>query len=69
LMLLTAIALFAALAIPVQLGAQNKHQHKHQSYQFVDLGTFGGPSSYYVFTSSTLDNHGVEGDLPGAYKM
>ena len=57
LMCITAITLFAALAIPVHLGAQNKH--KHQSYQFVDLGTFGGPSSYYVFTSSTLNNHGV----------
>jgi hypothetical protein len=57
LMFITAITLFAALAIPVHLGAQNKH--KHQSYQFVDLGTFGGPSSYYVFTSSTLNNHGV----------
>jgi probable HAF family extracellular repeat protein len=59
LMCSTAITLFAALAMPVQLAAQDKHDRQHQSYQFVDLGTFGGPSSYYVFTSSTLNKHGV----------
>jgi probable HAF family extracellular repeat protein len=59
LMCSTAITLFAALAMPVQLAAQDKQDRHHQSYQFVDLGTFGGPSSYYVFTSSTLNNHGV----------
>lgn len=61
LMCIPAIALLAALAIPVSLAAQdNRDNHpKHHSYQFVDLGTFGGPSSYYIFTSSTLNNHGV----------
>jgi probable HAF family extracellular repeat protein len=34
-----AIALFAALAIPVQLAAQ------HTRYKLIDLGTFGGPAS------------------------
>ena len=45
-----ALSLFAALAIPVQLPAQDKakpdHHHKYHHYQLNDVGTFGGPSSY-----------------------
>jgi probable HAF family extracellular repeat protein len=42
-----ALALFAALAIPVPLAAQNK-QHTPHHYQLVDLGsTFGGSQSYF----------------------
>jgi probable HAF family extracellular repeat protein len=57
------ITLFAALAMPVGLAAQDdaapakKAQHHH--YKFIDLGTFGGPGSYFIFTSSTLNNEGV----------
>ena len=43
----SAMALFAALAMPVGLVAQEKQDnHKHHHYQFFDLGTFGGPASF-----------------------
>lgn len=48
-MYITAVTLLAALAVPVQLAAQNKQDHPHNPhhYQLVDLGsTFGGPQSY-----------------------
>lgn len=40
-----ALSLLAALAIPVQLTAQ-EHNEKHVHYKLIDLGTFGGPASY-----------------------
>jgi probable HAF family extracellular repeat protein len=50
LMLLTAIALLAALAVPLQLAAQDNQQRnnnpKHHHYQLIDMSTFGGPQSY-----------------------
>jgi probable HAF family extracellular repeat protein len=59
--LLTAIALLVALAIPVWLGAQEKLDHnKQQRYQLIDLGTFGGSSSYFVGVGAhALNKHGV----------
>jgi probable HAF family extracellular repeat protein len=59
LMLLAVITLFAALAVPLRLAAQNKPGHKHHSYQFLDLGTFGGPGSYFIFSSVPLNNDGL----------
>jgi probable HAF family extracellular repeat protein len=51
-MWITSIALFAALAIPVSLAAQDKaklaHHHQYHHYQLVDVGTFGGPNSSYL---------------------
>jgi probable HAF family extracellular repeat protein len=43
-----ALALFAVLAIPVQLAAQDRTQPQHQyhHYQLIDSGTFGGPQSW-----------------------
>jgi probable HAF family extracellular repeat protein len=45
-----AVTVFAALAIPVSLAAQDNAtpdgNHKHHHYQLVDPGTFGGPASY-----------------------
>jgi probable HAF family extracellular repeat protein len=39
--------LFAALALPLRLAAQDKQDHnrRHHHYRLVDLGTFGGPNS------------------------
>lgn len=40
-------ALFAALAIPTVLAAQNGEgqRHRHHHYKLIDMGTFGGPLS------------------------
>jgi probable HAF family extracellular repeat protein len=47
-----ALALFVALALPLQLAAQEKaqqnHHHQYHHYQLVDPGTFGGPNSSYL---------------------
>lgn len=47
-----ALTLFATLAVPVQLAAQNiakpHHRHQYHHYQIVDVGTFGGPNSSYL---------------------
>jgi len=53
LMLLTAITLFAALATPLRLAAQDNQDRKHNRYQLIDMGTFGGPSSYFNSLSVT----------------
>lgn len=54
------MTVLVVLAIsPAGLAAQEKQNHKHHEYQFVDLGTFGGPGSYFIFTSSTINNNGV----------
>jgi len=46
---IVALTLFAALALPLQLAAQDKQdKHNHHHYQFIDLGTFGGPVSYFA---------------------
>jgi probable HAF family extracellular repeat protein len=57
LMLLTAITLFAALAMPFRLAAQDNqgHNQKHHHYRIIDVGTFGGPNSY-VFDGQRLVN-------------
>ncbi|MGA8436837.1 MAG: hypothetical protein WB762_00955 [Candidatus Sulfotelmatobacter sp.] len=63
---ITALALLATLAVPVQLAAQsqpmvndNAHQHR---YRFVDLGTLGGPNvgiSCCGIVPPILNNRGV----------
>ena len=51
LMWFTAITLFAALAFPVRLAAQDNEDHnnrnKHHHYKFIDIGSLGGPNSYF----------------------
>src|SRR5215469_6124961 len=41
--------LFAGLAVPGRLAAQDKqdHNHRHRHYKLIDMGTFGGPQSYF----------------------
>jgi probable HAF family extracellular repeat protein len=47
LMLLAAITLFAALAMPLRFAAQDKKNHNQDHhYKLIDLGTFGGPSAF-----------------------
>ena len=65
---IVAMTLFAALALPVPLAAQEqKEAKKHHRYRFVDVGTFGGPVNYLEndFTggaggvSGVLNNRGT----------
>lgn len=46
---ITSITLFAVLVIPVGMAAKDNQDHHHQPhhYQLVDMGTFGGPQSYF----------------------
>src|ERR1700740_3090106 len=45
---ITVMILFAALAIPVRLAAQDNQEHRqqHHHYKLIDLGTFGGLYNY-----------------------
>jgi probable HAF family extracellular repeat protein len=68
LMCITAIALFAALAMPLRLAAQDNRDHKHARYSVQDLGTLGG-----IFSWATgINNKGwVNGfsTLPGDHNQ
>ena len=58
---MTTIATFLALAFPLGLPAQQiQHQNnKHHHYQFIDLGTFGGPTSVNPGIYPALNNIGT----------
>ena len=53
---ITAMALFAALAIPIQLAAQDKQEHhtKQPHYSVKDLGTLGGTGA----SAEVISNNG-----------
>src|SRR5215831_14602161 len=64
LMFVTALATVTPLAISVPLAAQAKQRTstKHHHYQFFDLGTFGGPTSFInppVNVNPELSGQGV----------
>jgi len=59
-----ALALFAALAIPVQLAAQAKqdHHNMHHHYQLVQIPTLGGPGVNFFDNTNNiavLNSHGA----------
>jgi probable HAF family extracellular repeat protein len=62
---ITAISLFAVLAMPVDLVARDNQDHKtvkHHHYKLVDMWTFGGPASWVApqfFASPVLNMGGV----------
>jgi len=49
---MTAITLFAALALPIPLTAQPQ-------YNVIDMGTFGGPQGFLFEQTQVLNNQGV----------
>lgn len=52
---ITAMILFAALAVPAQVAAQRQTTH-FRHYKLIDIGTFGGPVSY-INPSPTFGSH------------
>jgi probable HAF family extracellular repeat protein len=69
---ITAVTLFAALAIPVCHAAQDNrdHNHKRRHYKLIDMGAFGGPGSFVndaiglVNNLVGLNRRGVAGGRP-----
>jgi hypothetical protein len=63
------VSLFAAPAMPVGMAAQDNptpdHKQKHHQYKLIDMGTFGGPNSFY-FSSPVGDNVNNRGTVVGA---
>jgi len=61
---LIAMALLAALTITIRPVAQDRSDHKqgHRRYELVDIGTLGGPVSYFSasgFGAAILNNRGT----------
>jgi probable HAF family extracellular repeat protein len=69
------VALCFALAFSARLPAQEQtenqeHQREHRRFKLVEIGTFGGPNSYFTSISGrSVNNHGVAAgmaDTPAA---
>src|SRR5690349_5872550 len=61
-MWMTAVCLFAARVVTLQLSAQNNPELKtkhHHKYRVVDVGTFGGPTSDYNSGSVIINGRGA----------
>jgi probable HAF family extracellular repeat protein len=57
-----AMTLFATMATPLPLVAQNgqDRKHEHHHYKLIDIGTFGGPASQFSVPSAKgLNNRGT----------
>lgn len=52
-----AVTSLVALAMPLRFAAQNQKK-THHHYQLIDVGTFGGPSSYLSAFSANVLNKG-----------
>jgi probable HAF family extracellular repeat protein len=51
---------FVAAVVHTPTVAQEQQDHKeHHHYRLIELGTFGGPNSYFTFVSKTLNQHGL----------
>jgi probable HAF family extracellular repeat protein len=63
---ITALALFAALAIPVHLAAEERQKQTASvhHYKVIDLGTFGGPESFF-FTAPVVQSVNNGGTVAG----
>ena len=63
----SAVFLFAVLAMPVCMAAQDNpspdHKTKHQKYKLIDLGTFGGPNCFV--NGPTVPNMSDSGTYAG----
>jgi probable HAF family extracellular repeat protein len=58
---MTSLLATAVLALPATMIAQDSQSHisEQHHYKVIDLGTFGGPSSYFNFTTRPLNNPGA----------
>jgi probable HAF family extracellular repeat protein len=53
------LAVFAVLVSAIPLAAQQKNNHQHHHYQLIDMGTFGGPSSWLATTNEVTSPGGI----------
>jgi probable HAF family extracellular repeat protein len=60
--LVASVCLCVALVSPVRMAAQEQKEEKseHRHYKLIDMGTFGGPNSYFsVPDSRVINNRGM----------